>query len=74
MTWTAIGAEYAIEWMSGAVTRQPGEIDLDALERLARDYIESAAREPLGATFSYTGLNSRVYRNLVTMMIDYVTY
>jgi len=39
--WTHIGAGYAIEWISGNVPQERGEIDLEVLNRVSEEYISA---------------------------------
>ncbi|MCL2376860.1 MAG: DUF3798 domain-containing protein [Defluviitaleaceae bacterium] len=74
MMWTTIGAEYAILWMNGEVSQEPGVIDLDALQRLAEAYILENAGEAIPVYFETLTIDGQHFPHYVLGLVDFLVY
>ena len=72
--WTAIGAEYAIEWIEGNVPQERGVIDLDVLARLSMEHVLHTSGVPVGGTFVPLNHEGRTIDHFILGMFDYFTY
>ena len=74
MMWTAVGAEYSIQWIQGIAPQEVGVIDFDLVNTLAEDFTESLYGERIGATFVPFDFQGNVYNHWLMCSMDFLTF
>jgi len=72
--WTTIGAEYAIEWITGNAPQEVGVIDLDLLNTLAEDYTELLYGERIGVDLEPFEFQGTLYNHWVMGIMDFLVF
>jgi len=72
--WTAIGAEYAIKWINGEVSRTPGDIDIDLLYQLADEYIYENTGASVDVTLVRYDIDGTQFNHYILGMAGFITY
>ena len=72
--YTAVGAEYAIEWLNGNVPREHGVIDMDVLNRIFEEHILEITGEHLGVELHPFSHDDRSWRNYVLVVMDSIVF
>jgi hypothetical protein len=73
MMWLTIGFMYSVEWLSGNVPQERGVIDIDVLERLAREYTASLGLDA-GVTLEALTHDGEMIGHYVLGVIDYYVF
>jgi hypothetical protein len=73
MMWTAIGFMYADEWLSGNVPQERGDIDIEALGRLAKEYLAQLGVDA-GVTLETFTSDGEAIGHYILGDIDYHVY
>jgi hypothetical protein len=74
MLWTNVGVEYAIAFINGQASQQPGVIDLELISALAEDYIYRVSGESTGVSFSFMEQDGYIFYNHIVGIINNFTY
>lgn len=74
MLWTTAGALYAIEWINGNVPTEPGNLDMDMINRISAEYIYEVTGERIGVDLVPLELDGRTFSHFLLGVVDYLTY
>ena len=72
--WTALGAEYAIKWINGEVSRDFGAIDLDVIRELADEYIYENTGAKVDVTLQTYDIGGTRFSHYILGMVGFITY